>query len=563
MTSSARGAATPRLLRRLNANLVLDALRSAGPLRVTDLVARTHLSRPTVDAVADDLLRLGWLEQVGAAPGAGPRRGRPARLLAFRADAGYVVGVDIGEHTVRVAVADLLGRVVAERRHGLAAHRRGTGPPTVPHGSERLELVRRTAAATLADAGVGRDAVLAASVGCTGGMDAETGAVLFTSAFPGLADVNLRTALTGTLGDTVLVENECNLAVLGERWQGAAVGVEDAICVLAAERLGAGIVVGGTLVRGHAGLAGEMPFLGAYEFVHGAEGIAYLIRTLGTEAAAAGRLAGLEPAGLEAETVVAAARAGDPVAIEIVERSRARGGARDRRHGARAQPRARGDRRRGGGRRRRRARPAAAPARGDGAHAAAAGGVGARGRAARSSARSATRSTTSSRRCWPGSRTWPELRVGREVLEQQARVIGAEHLAQERELGVEATGVDAPHEVVGALLGGRVAQVVGRRLADHALERGPRHAELAGSPVQGGENVVVGDRHDHSEPVSARGGRGVRALSGIAPMIRAGVRRSYGDDGSSDERRTGRRGGASDVPAPRSHAPVLDQPRLA
>ena len=321
MTSTARRAATPRLLRRLNANLVLDALRSAGPLRVTELVARTRLSRPTVDAVADDLLRLGWLEQVGAAPGAGPRRGRPARLLAFRADAGYVVGVDIGEHKVRVAVADLLGRVVAERRHGLAAHRRGTGPPTVPHGSERLELVRRTAAATLADAGVGRDAVLAASVGCTGGMDAETGAVLFTSAFPGLADVNLRTELEGTLGDTVLVENECNLAVLGERWQGAAAGVQDAICVLAAERLGAGIVVGGTLVRGHAGLAGEMPFLGAYEFVHGAEGIAYLIRTLGTEAAAAGRLAGHEAAGLEAEAVVAAARAGDPVAVEIVERS--------------------------------------------------------------------------------------------------------------------------------------------------------------------------------------------------------------------------------------------------
>ena len=45
--------ATPRLLRRLNAQRVLDALRAQGPMRVTELVSLTQLSRPTVDAVAD------------------------------------------------------------------------------------------------------------------------------------------------------------------------------------------------------------------------------------------------------------------------------------------------------------------------------------------------------------------------------------------------------------------------------------------------------------------------------------------------------------------------------
>src|SRR4051794_7274812 len=104
--------ATSRLLRRMNAQRVLDALRAAGPARVTELVARTELSRPTVDAVADDLMRLGWIEEV---PGERPRRGRPARSLAFRATAGYVAGVDIGEVKVRVVVADLAGNVVAER----------------------------------------------------------------------------------------------------------------------------------------------------------------------------------------------------------------------------------------------------------------------------------------------------------------------------------------------------------------------------------------------------------------------------------------------------------------
>src|SRR3954452_11054391 len=104
--------ATSRLLRRLNAQRVLDALREDDdPLRVTELVERTELSRPTVDAVAEDLIRLGSIEESAAQA----RRGRPARSLSFNASAGHVAGVDIGEVKVRVAVADLRGRIVAER----------------------------------------------------------------------------------------------------------------------------------------------------------------------------------------------------------------------------------------------------------------------------------------------------------------------------------------------------------------------------------------------------------------------------------------------------------------
>jgi len=128
------GSATPRLLRRMNAQRVLDVLRGAeGPLRVTELVARTGMSRPTVDAVADDLVRLGWLEEHGAESA---RRGRPARELSFRPSAGYVAALDIGEVKVRVAVADLSGAVVAERVRAF-------------NGADRLPVVRRITTATL------------------------------------------------------------------------------------------------------------------------------------------------------------------------------------------------------------------------------------------------------------------------------------------------------------------------------------------------------------------------------------------------------------------------------
>jgi predicted NBD/HSP70 family sugar kinase len=276
--------ATPRLLRRLNAERVLHALRETGPLRVTELVARTGLSRPTVDAVADDLLRLGWLEELAADR---PRRGRPARSLSFRAQAGYVAGLDIGEIKVRAAVADLTGRVVAEHVREF-------------DGAQRLPAIRRVAAATLKDAGITRDQLQASCVGCTGPMEPRTGRVLYSTIFPD--GFNLAGALANTLGRSIAVENDCNLAVIAERWQGAAMGLDDIVCVLAGERIGAGIMVGGQLMRGHAGAAGELPFLGVDEPSHG---VGPLVRELSDQAP---------------EVLFAAAEAGDEQALAVVER---------------------------------------------------------------------------------------------------------------------------------------------------------------------------------------------------------------------------------------------------
>ena len=70
-------AATPRMLRRLNAGRVLDAVRESGRLNVTELYTAHHISRPTVDAVADDLLRLGGSPRSGPSPRRAPAAAAP------------------------------------------------------------------------------------------------------------------------------------------------------------------------------------------------------------------------------------------------------------------------------------------------------------------------------------------------------------------------------------------------------------------------------------------------------------------------------------------------------
>jgi predicted NBD/HSP70 family sugar kinase len=207
--------------------------------------------------------------------------GSPGRSLAFRADAGYVAGLDIGEVKIRTAVADLRGDIVAERVREF--------------GGDRLPVIRRTMRATLADAGVTREQLLAACAGCTGPMGPRTGHVLFSSIFP--ADYDLAGALAGTFGRRPVVENDCNLAVIAERRR---TGLDDLVAVLAGERIGAGIMVGGQIMRGHAGAAGELAFLGADE---PSRAVGPLVREL---------------AGEPPEVVFPAAETGDEAALEVV-----------------------------------------------------------------------------------------------------------------------------------------------------------------------------------------------------------------------------------------------------
>jgi predicted NBD/HSP70 family sugar kinase len=115
---------------------------------------------------------------------------------------------------------------------------------------------------------------------------------------------DLAGALAPVLGPAI-VENDCNLAVIAERWCGAAIGLDDIVCVLAGERIGAGIMLGGKLMRGHAGAAGEMAFLGAYDAEQEAHGIAQFTRMLSGEAP---------------EAVFTRAGQGDEEALAIVER---------------------------------------------------------------------------------------------------------------------------------------------------------------------------------------------------------------------------------------------------
>ncbi|MCX6499074.1 MAG: ROK family protein [Arthrobacter sp.] len=306
-----QGAATPQLLRRVNAQAVLAAIRGADVATGTELMAGTGLTRASVIAVCEDLIRRGWIRELDAprknTQAAGiPQKGRPARRFELRARAGVVLGLDIGAATTTAVVADLRGRVLGRAGGSFWA-------ADIP-ASERISVVDRACRQALEAAGEDAGRVLAVGAGIAAPVDRD-GNVLSAQHFWSLFDVGLRSALADLHGWRVLLENDANLAALGERWRGSGGGVEDLVVLLAGERLGAGVLESGRLLHGHGGGAGEMGFLDMVQGVGSSDGIASLARQWLVEAGG--------PAGggeVNARRVFEDAAAGDATALAVLDR---------------------------------------------------------------------------------------------------------------------------------------------------------------------------------------------------------------------------------------------------
>ena len=303
----------PHVVRWVNARAALEVLRAApGILSVSELMDHTGLTRATVIAVCEDLVRRGWAEERDVPRGPGPQKGRPARRFAFRADAGAVLGIDLGVAKVTVLVADLRGDTLAEATSRMPAEA----------DAQRLDTVAATALRALDACGRGPGDVLAVGAGMAAPVDRD-GRVVGAQEFWGQFDLGLAEALDSRFGWRVLLENDANLAALAEQWRGAARGVEDVAVMLAGERVGAGVLESGRLLRGHGGGFGELAFLSMVDGVGAPAGIAQLAREWGAEAAAQGgpaALGGILPEDVSAEAVFASAAAGDEDAQAVLDR---------------------------------------------------------------------------------------------------------------------------------------------------------------------------------------------------------------------------------------------------
>ncbi|HET7513182.1 MAG TPA: ROK family transcriptional regulator [Gaiella sp.] len=297
--------ALPPLLKHLNERTVLEAIRAGAPISRAEISRRAGISKPTVSLALQSLVEAGLVREALEGP-SGPHYG--AVFFEPVPEAALALGLDLGGRFLRGAVCDLRGDVRAR----LDVEIDGTDAQRV------LDQIAELRDA-LVDATAIPDARLnGAVVGVPGVVDPERRAISLAANVAGLEGATFASELEGCLELDVWLENDVNLAALGEQWQGVARGVDDFLFLSIGTGMGAGLVLRGELHRGHNGAAGEVDFsfVGLGEDVDPCAGaVAAFASRLAAERAAATVLA--EP--FDARDIFAAARAGDGLAVEVVQ----------------------------------------------------------------------------------------------------------------------------------------------------------------------------------------------------------------------------------------------------
>ena len=293
--------AVPALLRALNERTILDAVRASGPVSRAEVARRTGISRPTVSLVLRALLEDGLVRESTLDPGR-PHYG--AVYYEADAEAALVLGVDFGARSVRTALCDLAGGVRGREE----IRSRGSV-------EERIAALASTCRSLVRTSKLDPDLLARAVVALPAVVSPADGSVSSPD-LPGLGASDLRERLERAVGAQVTLENDVNLAALGERRYGAAQGVGDFAFLLVGAGLGAAVVLAGKLHRGRNGAAGELDVVrnGRPDDV---DPCAAAVSQRAAELAA-GRKTVLEPP-FEMRELFAAARDGDAVAAEVVE----------------------------------------------------------------------------------------------------------------------------------------------------------------------------------------------------------------------------------------------------
>jgi predicted NBD/HSP70 family sugar kinase len=282
---------------------VLEFLFREGPANRVDVIRATSLSRATVSKLIGELQAQGLVAEQRAPLTVAGRSGRPPTLLALNPELGAFGGVDFGHSSVRVAIADVGGKLIAEDRQDL----------DVDNEAERAIAVAVDGLLGLVRAArLPRERLLGVGAAISAPVRRDGASVAAAGILPGWSAVSPQRELARRLGVPVHVGNDANLGALAEVRTGAARGASDVVYLMLSSGVGGGLVLDGSLFTGHSGMTGELGHIpvdpdgavcrcgnrGCLETMAGAEGLLARLR------AALGRAVTLDE-------VVARAQAGD------------------------------------------------------------------------------------------------------------------------------------------------------------------------------------------------------------------------------------------------------------
>ncbi len=234
-------------MRDMNLALILNTLYKDAPLSRASLAAQTGLNKATVSSMVKDLLTLGFVRELGI-DASSTDVGRPAINLEPNADAGYMIGMEIGVDFISVIIANFAVEIISRRYENTTKlyNRQAVLDRALFLLQESYDQVVKLERPLF---GIG--------IGVPGLVDVTNGKLLFAPNM-GWQDVPLKEMVAAKYNVPVFVANEANLAALGENQFGAGMNSRFMVYLSSDVGLGGGIVLNGKLLHGATGFAGEV-----------------------------------------------------------------------------------------------------------------------------------------------------------------------------------------------------------------------------------------------------------------------------------------------------------------
>lgn len=238
-------------IREFNRLLVLNYVRNYGPVSRVMLAQRLGLSRTTVSSIMDALLQEGFVRE-GHFLDAAPRGGRRAILVHFNADAGRILGIDVGRTHLTMLLTNLTPTVVARRSVSFDTNR---GPdvclPILI--SEIRTFVEASTVSWEMIAGIG--------LGIPGPLSVDLHRLSSPPHMPGWDNIDIWEPLHAAFNKPLYIDNDANMGALGESRLGAGRGDTDMAYIKIGTGIGGGLILNGRIYRGNQGSAGELGHL--------------------------------------------------------------------------------------------------------------------------------------------------------------------------------------------------------------------------------------------------------------------------------------------------------------
>jgi len=248
-----------KLLRAMNTSAVLAHLLGRGPLTRADIRELTGLSKPTTSEVLRKLVEADLAIVTGHTSG-GP--GPNAEIYSTNPDGAFAVAISVRETNlepvIAIAICDLSGAMRARTQvvRDLMPSGSGDGPATDNPAAVLADILHTLCRKE----GIPTDRIRHVQLGVPGSYDPTSDTIHHVDV-PGLDRPGLVTALRRALAATVAIDNDVNLAAIAERNRGVAAGVPNFALLWLDHGLGLAIDLGGPLLRGARGGAGEIGYM--------------------------------------------------------------------------------------------------------------------------------------------------------------------------------------------------------------------------------------------------------------------------------------------------------------